>query len=62
MFPIDRYFKQYLGVWQNGRKSISVYLTIEYNPEYEGQYVQYKGLPPEEITVTIDLTTEKLSL
>lgn len=62
MFPIDRYFKQYLGVWQNGRKTVTIYLTTEYTPEYVGQYVQYKGLPPEEITVTIDLTTEKLSL
>ena len=62
MYPIERYFRQYLGIWKNGRKSISVYLTTEYTPEYVGQYVQYKGLPPEEITVTIDLTTEKLTL
>ncbi len=62
MYPIERYFKQYLGVWQNGRKTVLVYLTTDYTPEYVGQYVQYKGLPPEEITVTIDLTTEKLSL
>ena len=62
MFPIDRYFKQYLGVWQNGRKTVTIYLTTEYTPEYVGQYVQYKGLIPEEITVTIDLMTEKLSL
>lgn len=62
MNPIDRYFKQYFGVWQNGRKTVTIYLTTEYTPEYVGQYVQYKGLPPDEITVTIDLTTEKLSL
>lgn len=62
MHPIDRYFKQYLGVWQNNRKTVLVYLTTEYTPEYVGQYVQYKGLPPDELTVTIDLTTEKLSL
>lgn len=62
MFPIDRYFKQYLGILRHGRKSILVYLTTEYTPEYVGQFVLYKGLPPEEITVTIDLTSEKLSL
>lgn len=62
MHLIDRYFKQYLGVWQNDRKTVLVYLTTEYTPEYVGQYVQYKGLPPDELTVTIDLTTEKLSL
>lgn len=62
MHPIDRYFKQYLGVWQNSRKTVLVYLTTEYTPEYVGQYVQYKGLPPDELTVTIDLTTEKLWL
>ena len=62
MYPIERYFRQYLGILKNGRKYISVYLTTEYTPEYVGQYVQYKGLPPEEITVTIDLTTEKLTL
>lgn len=62
MFPIDRYFKQYLGIMLNGRKTVTVYLTTEYTPEYVGQYVHYKGLPPEEIAVTIDLTTEKLTL
>lgn len=62
MFPIDRYFKQYLGIWQNGRKAVLVYLTTEYTPQYIGQYVQYKGMPPDEITVTIDLTTNKLTL
>lgn len=62
MYPIERYFRQYLGVWHNDRKTVLVYLTTEYTPEYVGQYVQYKGLPPDELTVTIDLTTEKLSL
>lgn len=60
--PIDQYFKQYLGILQNGRKSVSVYLTTEYTPEYVGQYILYKGLPPEEIAVAIDLTSKKLSL
>lgn len=62
MYPIDRYFKQYIGLIENGRKRIMIYLTTDYNPEYPGQLVLYKGLPPENVTIGIDLTTDAVTV